>query len=531
MNLREVKEKIRSVKLNPVDKVVAYFNPSSGKRRLKDRIAMELFGGYTGASKARRSLSSWATEGSDADTDILTDLPTLRERSRDLCRNNPLAAGAIKTKLTNVIGTGLRFHSQVQRDVLGLDEEQAAKLERLIEREWRLFWDTKDVDLGRTLNGHAITRMVYHQEKENGDVFVLLPRRKRPGSVYDLRIQIVEADRVCNKDHAMDTETLAGGIEKDTDGAPIRYHFLKHHPGSMALGKTMEWQVRDAFNPKTGLRNVLHIYNPTRPGQSRGVPDLAAVIEPLKQLGRYTEAEIMAAVISGFFTVFVESDSGETDFDYSNIGDEAGQSSGDKDMKLGNGMIVGLDPGEKISTANPGRPNQAFDTFVQAILRQIGVGLELPFEILIKHFTKSYSAARAALLELWKYVLSERQLIADNFLKTVGEVWMYEAVAKGRIPAPGFFGDPAIRRAYLAGSWVGPTKGQIDELKEVKAARERIDGRLSTLARETAELTGADWDDNHVQQVKERNAQIRDGLLADPVADDFDDVLPDGDDA
>jgi lambda family phage portal protein len=349
--------------------------------------------------------------------------------------------------------------------------------------------------------------------------------------VYDLRLQIVEADRGCNKDNAMDTETLAGGIEKDKDGAPVRYHFLKHHPGSMALGKAMEWEVRDAFNSKTGLRNVLHIYNPTRPGQSRGVPDLAAVIEPLKQLGRYTEAEIMAAVVSGLFTVFIESESGASDFDYSKIGTEVGHAAGDKDMKLGNGMIVGLDPGDKITSANPGRPNQAFDPFVQSVLRQIGVALELPFEILIKHFTKSYSAARAALLELWKYVLSERQLVADNFLRPVQEVWMYEAVAKGRIPAPGFFDDPAIRRAYLAGSWVGPTKGQIDELKEVKAARERIDGRLSTLARETAELTGADWDDNHVQQVKERNAQIRDGLLAYPTADDFEDVLPDGDEA
>jgi len=529
MSLREVKEKIKSVKLNSIDKAVAFFNPVAGRRRLKARIAMELFGGYEGASRSRRGLKEWLPGGGDADTDILTDLPGLRERSRDLCRNNPLAAGAIKTKITNVIGTGLRFQSQIKRDVLGLDDEAADNLERLIEREWRMFWDSKDVDLARTLNGHAITRMVYNQEKENGDVFVLLPRRTRTGSVYDLRLQIVEADRVCNKDNAPDTDTLAAGIEKDRDGAPVRYHIITHHPGSITLGDSMKWESRSAFNPRTGLRNVLHIYNPTRPGQSRGVPDLAAVIEPLKQLGRYTDAEIMAAVVSGLFTVFVETGDGAADFDYSKIGTEVGQNSSDKDLKLSNGMIVGLGPGEKISSANPGRPNQAFDNFVQAILRQIGVGLELPFEILIKHFTKSYSAARAALLELWKYVLSERQLVADNFLRPVQEVWMYEAVAKGRIPAPGFFDDPAVRRAYLAGAWVGPTKGQIDELKEVKAARQRIDGRLSTLARETAELTGADWDDNHVQQVKEQTAQIRDGLLTEPVVDDFGDEPAEGD--
>lgn len=538
MNLKEVKQQVqKAATMNTLDKAINFFSPARALSRMKSRTAIALLGSYTGASKSRRSLSGWDVFGSDADTDILTDLPDLRGRSRDLCRNNPLAGGAIKTKVTNVIGTGLRFQSRIKRDVLGLDDEAATKLERLIEREWRLFWDSKEADLARILNGHAITRMVYRQEKENGDVFVLLPRRPRKGVVYDLRVQVVEADRVCNKDDAADTTTLAGGIQRDRDGAPVTCHILKHHPGSIANGISREWEERRFYNDKTGLPNILHFYNPTRPGQSRGVPDLAPVIELFKQLGRYTEAEVMAAVVAGLFTVFVESDMGagssplSSTFQYA---DDAGNksSASDNDVKLGNGLIIDLAQGEKISTANPGRPNQAFDSFVMSLLRQIGAGLEIPFEILIKHFTKSYSAARAALLELWKYVLSERQLLTDNFLRPLQEVWMYEAVAKGRIPAPGFFDDPSIRRAYLSGSWVGPVKGQIDELKEVKAARERLDGRLSTLADETAELTGQDWDDNHVQQVKERNAQIRDGLLAepDPADDGYDpDEPPDGD--
>ena len=380
-----------------------------------------------------------------------------------------------------------------------------------------LFWDSKECDLARRLNGHSITRMVYRQEKENGDVFILLPRKKRIGVAYDLKLQIIEADRVCNNKDAPDSKNLSGGIATDNDGAPLAYHILKTHPGAAgAINKA--WQIRKAFNSKTGLLNVIHFFNPTRPGQSRGVPDLASVIEPFKQLGRYTEAEIMAAVISGFFTVFLESDpsSGGTlgqQFNYS--GDDGGSTSSDKDLKLGNGLIVGLNPGEKVHDSDPGRPNSNFDDFVLAILRQIGVGLELPFEILIKHFTASYSAARAALLELWKYVLTERKLLADNFLRVVQEVWMYEAVASGRIPAPGFFADPGIRKAYLGGTWIGPAKGQINELAEVKAAKERLSVHLSTLADETAELTGGDWDTNHVQQVKEKNKQVKDGLIMD----------------
>lgn len=502
---------------NFFDRLVWFLSPERGLNRMKARVAREMLGSFDGASRISRSLRSWLTSYNDADSDIIPDLPTLRERSRDLVRNNALAGGAIKTKITNVIGTGMRFQSHVDRAVLNLTDDQADELEALIEREWELFWESKDCDLARTLNGHAITRMVYRQEKENGDVFIVLPIKERVGSVYSLRLQIVEADRVCNKDNGPDTATLAGGVEKDGDGAPVNYHIMKIHPGNQRNSKEKTWEIRDAFNPETGLRNVIHFFNPTRPGQSRGVPDLSAVIETFKQLGRYTEAEIMAAVVSGLFTVFVESDgmagANGLPFRYTNSEKKPG---GDANaMELGNGLIVGLNPGDKINSANPGRPNVNYDGFVMSLLRQIGANLELPFEILIKHFTASYSAARAALVELWKYVLSERQLVADNFLRPVQQVWMWEAVASGRIPAPGFFADPGIRRAYLAGTWTGPAKGQINELAEVKAAEKRVDARLSTLAAETAELTGGDWDTNHIQQVKERKKQLADGLIQD----------------
>lgn len=518
--MREVKQKKPVALGNVIDRAIGFFSPMAGAKRMQARAAMEFFGSYDGASKSKRSLKSWQTFGNDADSDILLDLPTLRERSRDLCRNNPLAGGAIKTKVTNVIGTGLRFQSRIDRKGLGLSDETADDLETLIEREWRLFWDTKDCDLARTLNGHAITRQVYRQAKENGDSFIVLPRKTRLGVPYDIKLQVVEADRVCNEDHVADSETLAGGIEKDADGAPKNVHILKSHPGGIGCSAKNEWQIRAVFNSETGLRNVIHFFDPTRPGQSRGVPDLAAVIEPFKQLGRYTEAEITAAVISGFFTVFIESEFGagtagmSQPFKYTpESGDSS--SSSDKDMKLDSGLIIDLAAGEKINTANPGRPNANFDPFVQAILRQIGVGLEMPFEILIKHFTSSYSAARASLLEFWKYVLTERQLLVDNFLRPVQEVWMWEAVALGRIAAPGYFVDAGIRKAYLGGTWVGPAKGQINPGVEVKAAISRLDADLSTLADETAELTGKDWETNHIQQVKEKNKRSKDGLIVD----------------
>jgi lambda family phage portal protein len=359
--------------------------------------------------------------------------------------------------------------------------------------------------------------MLYQQVKENGDAFVLLPRVKLPGSPYGLRLQVIEADRVTNPNNMPDSDTMAGGVERDAAGAPVRYHILKKHPGNRrAFTKHDDWEAREAFGSKTGLRNVIHLYNLTRPGQSRGVPDLAPVMEVLKQVGRYTEAEVMAAVIAGMFTVFIETEGGDSAFDYTNLSGETGQKGTDADLKLGNGLIMELAKGEKANSVNPGRPNSAFDPFVMAILRQIGTALEIPFEILIKHFTSSYSAARAALLAMWQYVMGERRWFVDNFFKIVFEVWMYEAVATGRIAAPGFFSDPGIRAAYLGSKWIGPSKGQINEQAEVKAARERVAAGFSTIAQETAELTGGDWEQNHAQQVKEHRRRLEDGLITLP---------------
>lgn len=512
--MKEVPKKLKvKVKPNLIDKVITYFNPVKGARRFHARTMMAVAGGYIGASKSRRGLKEWTTLQHDADADILPDLPDLRDRSRYLIRNNPLACGAIKTKVTNVVGTGLKLQSRIDRSILNMTDEQADEWEAKTEREWRLFWESKECDITRTSNGNAITRLVYRQAKENGDVFIILPRKKRKHFPYDLRLQVVEADRVCNEKWAADTATLAGGVETDKAGAPIKYHIMQSHPGTSKTPLKMKWDIVPAFGAQLGLRNVIHLFVVDRPGQSRGVPDLAPVIEPLKQLGRYSDSELAAAVVSSFFTVFVETETGDPTFDLSDTEDETGAKTSDDDYKLASGAIIGLAKGEKVHDSNPGRPNASFEPFVLAILRQIGVALELPFEILIKHFTKSYSAARAALLEAWKYFISERQWLADNFCREIYNVWMYEAVINGRIAAPGFLSDPMARKAYLGSEWIGPTKGQIDELKEIKAAKERVAMGVSTLSEVTAEMTGGDWEKKHPQSVKEHTARKDAGLI------------------
>ncbi|MFA6148657.1 MAG: phage portal protein [bacterium] len=507
-----------------VDRIVNFFDPVRGNRRLQARMIAAVAGGYIGASRERRNLRLWNPFGFDPDAALLPDLAALRERSRDLVRNAPLASGAIHTVVTSVIGTGLKLHSRIDREVLSLGEDEADTWEKQAEREWRLWSESPECDVARTLDFAALQDLVFRQVLENGDVFILLPGIPRPSSPYALKLQVVEGDRICNKDNVRDSSALSGGVEKDTGGAPLSYHILDQHPGATYVNRLRSWTVVPAFGGRTGRRNVLHLFRVMRPGQTRGVPYLAPVIEPLKQLDRYTEAEITAAVISGMFTVFIKSATGDpASIDPMVPAAETNAKATDEDYKLASGAIVGLPAGHDIATANPGRPNAAFDPFVQSVLRQIGVALELPFEVLVKHFTASYSAARAALLEAWRFFTVRRSWVARTFCQPVYETFMDEAVAMGRIYAPGYFADPLVRKAYLGAQWIGDAPGQIDELKEITAAEKRISIGITTVAEETAAITGGDFEKNLPQIVKERRllreAGLTQGAKQDPSTD------------
>jgi lambda family phage portal protein len=509
----------KAIEPNLMDKAIGIFSPRAMHQRTTQRGLMAVAGAWDGGSRSRRAVSEWQTPTGSADADLLYDLETMRDRSRALVRNNPLAGGAINTVVTNVVGTGIKARPRINAKRLGLTPDAAELWEQLAREEWRLFCESPECDLTRNDNFYGLQSLVFRSTLECGDVFSLLPFKRRPGNAYGLKIQIIEGDRICNPQGQRETDTCAGGVEMDATGAPIRYHLLKQHPGSIAP-TSREWEPIEAFTSR-GTRRILHHFDRRRVGQSRGAPYLAPVIELIKQLGEYTNAEIMAAVLNGMFCVFVTSPTGEGFGDglgstqLNLTGGDSGKGQGD-DIKLGNGAIVDLLPGEKIEVADPKRPNAAFDPFVMAILRQIGVALELPFEVLIKHFTSSYTAARAALQEAWRFFRVRREWLIKSFCAPVYEAWLEEAIASGRLDAPGFFDDPAIRRAYLGCMWIGDAMSQIDPVKEAEAAGLRMEMGVSTLENETIAMTGGDWEENTIQQAKEHLRRKAAGLILAP---------------
>lgn len=498
------------------DRLVEWASPTAGMERLRSRVMMAEAGGYSGGKRDRRATRNWRPKQTSVNEELAADLPDLRSRSRDLARNVPIATGAINTVVTSVVGDGLVLQSQVDREALGLSVDQAETWQRQAEREFAIW--ARRPDFSSRLNFDEMQALILRAVLESGDVLVARRRRMDIADTYGLKLQIIEADRLSNPNNRQNTPTMVDGVELDTDGVPVAYHISTRHPDDTGHGVNRDWRRFEAGNTATGTPLLLHLFHQMRPDQARGIPYLSPVIEAIKQLGDYGEAEIRAAVISAMFTVFVKPASLEGAGDASLIGSNDAASNVDpgSEIALGNGAIVDLAPGEDVTFANPNRPNTAFDAFVTAMSRHIGVALELPYELLLKSFTASYSASRAALEMAWQMFRMRRSWLAWKFCQPVYEWVITEAVASGRLVAPGYFDDPILREAWLGSDWIGPSRIQLDPYKEASADQIDLQMRTKTRAQIIMERTGGSFEAKHAQLVREQRLALADGIITEP---------------
>lgn len=480
-------------------------------------------GGYNGARIDRAQLSRWvAAQGGSPRTDIIRDLVTLRARSRDQMRNAPVALGALNTEVNQVVGTGLSCRPAINGKVLGLSDVEVTAWQDDTSFRFDEWAGSVECDAARQLDFYGLQELSFRSFLESGDNFALTPRLPRisAGGQKRLALQLIEADRCCNPGRRQDTDTIIEGVEiaRET-GEATAYHFAAVHPGEALALSSNNWTRVVARGQNTGRRNVLHLMKPIRPGQLRGVPWIAPILEPLKQLQRWSDAELNAAVVSSLMTVFVKMD---PDAFEDLFEDDAQTAIVNKAMawsgEMESGKAVNLLPGEEVQSPSPGRPNPSFDPFWTAMVRQIGMALGLPYEVLVMHFQSSYSAARAALLMAWKEWRGRRDFLTKMLCQPVYELWLADEVAEGRIAARGFFTDPVLRAAWSGAQWTGDGPGSIDPTKEVDAAEKRVSLGISTKDAESILHDGVPWIVKHRQRVREEQAERADGLASDPGA-------------
>lgn len=507
----------------PVELPPAAMVEPSGDPSPKAQAVARTSGGYRGAGH-ERGMTHWDPFGTSATASTPPlDRKRITARSRDLFRNAPIARGVVTKDAAKVIGTGIVYQSRIDYEALGITQEQAQAWQKKAEREFRLF--AKHADIRRQMSEYGLQHLFYLTATLSGDVFISCPRVPRPGAVYDTRIQILEGDRVSNPTGKQDSTNLVQGVQLDEYGAPTGYWVCNQHPGDTNIAANRKWISVPAYGKNTGRRTANLAFFVERPEQYRGLSMLAPLIAPLQKLDKFSDATLMNAIVSSLFAVFLtvpEGGSGLpgvggnfTSAEGSNE-DQSAESSSVSRVEMGTGNVLECPPGYEPKFASPSNPSPNFDPFFQAYVRQMAMAINRPYEVVLGHYSSSYTAAKAAFLDAATAWNRSRQWMRESYNEFVVEAFMDESVEKGRLVAPGYFEDPAIREAYLGADFIGDVYGSLDMLKEMQAYKLAIDERLMSRTRAMAELNGGDWDANVAQMAKEQKDLAAAGIL--PVA-------------
>lgn len=456
--------------------------------------------------------SQWFPFAASPDADLIPELGTMVGRSRDMFRNHGLAAGYRQTSQDNIIGSVLRLSSKPHYRLLGWNADRAHEWAQKTEAEFWTYASSTECDASRTSTLLGLTRQILGSATENGDAIAIPIWNNFVGARWNTSFMLVEGDRLSTPIGMEHRRDIRGGVHVNKHNAPIGYYVRKSHPGdafSLGAGWSAnviptqdDWEYIPAFDG-AGFRRIIHLHDKDRAEATRAKPMIAAVMKEFKMAGKYSQEELKSAVTNSLIAAFVESNldqtslidlfsSGAGSTDPAEINNYWLNQFAQNRAKLQGGAIIPMPLGAKVTGFNPGRPNPAFEAFMLSVLRHIAAGLNIPYELLTKDFSRTnYSSARAALLEAWRFFQSRRQWLIDQWLSHVYEFWMREAIDKGRVEAPDFYLN---RQAYLRCRWIMSGRGWVDPLKEVKAARERIDGDLSNEEIECAEQ-GLDYEE------------------------------------
>ena len=487
---------------------------TDGSRSAEIKMAASYYGRH-GASTTLNSMIGWLVGGGGAEDDIDVHGSLLRKRARDLYAGGGLARSGPNTLTTNVVGWGIKPKPKIDAEFLGLSDEARDAWERNTLREFELWAESAMCDAERQQNFYGLQELAFLSMLVSGDCFALFGMKENKRTPYQTTIRILEADRIGNPESAGDSIVkelenggrIVDGVELDKEGAVVRYYIANRHPLAEENSGELTYTPIEAFGKDTGYPNILHIMTYERPEQRRGVPFVAACIEYLKQFDRYLTAELAAQVVSSMLTAFIINDADGASVGLEDSVDEEEKvTDNDLNLELRPGAIYDLPPGKKVETVNPLRQNTAFQGFCETFEILIGSGQNIPKEVLIHKYDSNYTASRSALLDFWKTVRVYRSKFNQMFNQQIWEMWLSEAVAIGRVEAPGFFDDPAIRRAWCGCMWNGVTMGHVDPRKEVEAAILRIQHNLSTEEQEAAEYNGNDWSEVIRQRRKEIEA-------------------------
>ena len=403
---------------------------------------------YAGANTGRL-FADFLTSSASADAEIKNNIRLLRDRSRELARNDPYISRYLNLMVSNVVGKhGIRVSSKSRNDNGSLD----LAANQLIERAWKEWSQIGNCTINERMTFLDCQKIFVETLFRDGEV--LIRKIKNTNSPFCFQIQFLEADHLDeNKNQNADKNgnSIKMGVEVNKYGKPIAYHLFKKHPFDNTYPRPSQEYIRVPAD------EIIHAYLPQRAEQTRGVSLIAPVMANMKMLNGYYEAEIVAARVGASKMGFITSGDGD-----GYVGDGEMEDTFNPTMNAQAGVFEQLPAGMDFKAFDPTHPTSAFESFTTSVLRSIASGLNISYHALTNDLTSvNYSSIRQGALEDRSMFQLYQQFVIDHFVNPIFKSWLEMAMSTGYINLPIAKFDKfstAINYIPRSFSWIDPLK-------------------------------------------------------------------------
>lgn len=425
------------------------FFPLNLLRLVRNRDRSTVRATYDAAQTTIDNREHWAAADSlSPDSSASADTRrTLRNRARYEVRNNSFARGIVTTMANDTIGRGPRLR------MLTKDQKSVETAWRNWCRETRFAAKLRTMRMAKIVDGEAIARLV----------------NNRRLSAVQLDLRLYESDSLTDptfgywRVDASNQETV-DGIELDAQGNPIQYHLLKVHPGSMTSGMMSiegEWVRR---------QHVVHLFREDRPGQHRGIPELAPALPLFAMLRRYSLSTVAAAETAADLAAVLKTDASNYTLD-----DVQGVDPG-VSFPIRRRTIMSLPMGWEIQQLRAEQPTTTYREFRDAILNEICRCLNMPFNVAVGNSADyNYASGRLDHQMYFRMIDVERDDLVNNAVEVVFERWLreYLALSSGIAPSD-------VNLELYPHRWFFDPHPHVDPQKEASAVQMLWDKGLVT---------------------------------------------------
>ncbi len=446
------------------------------------------------AAGTGRRLRGWQPSGTGPNR-ANAGAATIRNRARDAVRNDWAARAIIQRWSSSLVGTGIMARPKTA------DPAFKARLVQLWE-DWMRVADADGV-----LDFYGMQSLAVESWKESGEIFIRLrPRLPADGLPVPLQVQLLEADMVPSTDStAPNGNAIVQGIEFNRIGTRVAYWMLRNHPGD-GRGDT-------GTLVRVPAEYVIHLYKPTRPGQLRGVSELANVIAKLRGVADFDDAVLERQKLANLFAGFVErpSSGGDTALDPLTGQPVATDSDGTPMAALEPGTMQELLPGEKVNFSDPPDAGANYADFTRSQYQGIAAGTGMPYELVTGDLRDVSDRSLRLMLTEFRRICQQQQwhMLIPMLCQGVRNAWADAAMIAGILT-----GDEAAEAKRV--TWVPQGWDYIHPTQDVQARKMAVEAGFTSRSRVITER-GDDPEEIDSERAADYTRASELGLIVEPV--------------